>query len=164
MNKIKELRKKHSPKLTQDDLAEIVGVSKRTIIAWENSERQIKPEKAEELAKFFGVHVPYLLGYSPFETQQEEITSMIADFNADFINFLKYHDLYLSDSQIPLIINTMYSMSNINDKYLMSFIENEDFESLDNAKNCDFTELFEYSSLWNNQYNSLKTVNKKKSE
>ena len=49
--------------MTQTKLANEIGVSKRTIIAWENDERQIKPEKAQLLAKHFGVSVGYLLGY-----------------------------------------------------------------------------------------------------
>lgn len=66
MNKIKELRKKQMPMLTQDELSKIAGVSKRTIIAWENGERPIKPEKAQQLADYFEVSVGYLLGYQKF--------------------------------------------------------------------------------------------------
>lgn len=62
MNRLKELRKEKG--LTQQGLADIVGVTKRTIIAWENSERDIKSEKAQQLADYFGVEVGYLLGYS----------------------------------------------------------------------------------------------------
>ena len=60
-NRLKILRKEKG--LTQTKLAHEIGVSKRTIIAWENDERQIKPEKAQLLAKHFGVSVGYLLGY-----------------------------------------------------------------------------------------------------
>ncbi|EQC73765.1 helix-turn-helix domain-containing protein [Streptococcus sp. HSISS3] len=60
-NRLKILRKEKG--LTQTKLANEIGVSKRTIIAWENDERQIKPEKAQLLAKHFGVSVGYLLGY-----------------------------------------------------------------------------------------------------
>ena len=60
-NRLKILRKEKG--FTQAKLANEIGVSKRTIIAWENDERQIKPEKAQLLAKHFGVSVGYLLGY-----------------------------------------------------------------------------------------------------
>ena len=43
-------------------MADIVGVTKRTYIYWEQGERQIKPEKAKVLADYFGVSVGYLLG------------------------------------------------------------------------------------------------------
>lgn len=62
MNRLKELRKEK--KLTQEDLAGKIGVSKITILRWENGERQIKPEKAQQLADYFGVSIEYLLGYN----------------------------------------------------------------------------------------------------
>ena len=61
MNRLKELRKEK--KLTQKELADKINVSKITVLRWENGERQIKPDKAEKLADFFGVSVGYLLGY-----------------------------------------------------------------------------------------------------
>ncbi len=64
MNRLKELRKEKG--LTQQGLADIVGVTKRTIIAWENGERDIKSDKAQTLADYFGVTVAYLLGYSDY--------------------------------------------------------------------------------------------------
>lgn len=62
MNRLKELRKEK--KLTQQELADTFQVSKRTVQYWENGESQIKPDKAQALAKHFGVSVGYLLGYS----------------------------------------------------------------------------------------------------
>lgn len=62
MNRLKELRKEK--KLTQEELAGEIGVSKITILRWENGERQIKPDKAQALADHFGVSVGYLLGYT----------------------------------------------------------------------------------------------------
>ena len=71
MNRLKELRKEKG--LTQVELANIVNISKITVLRWENEERQIKPDKAQQLADYFGVSVGYLLGFSndiekhPFE-------------------------------------------------------------------------------------------------
>lgn len=62
MNRLKELRKEK--KLTQKELADKINVSKITVLRWENGERQIKPDKAEKLADFFGVSVGYLLGFT----------------------------------------------------------------------------------------------------
>ena len=69
MNRLKELRKEK--KLTQKELADIAEVSKRTLIYWEDGTSNIKPEKAKKLADYFGVSVPYLLGYddNDFEKQ-----------------------------------------------------------------------------------------------
>lgn len=67
-NKLKELRlnKEFNGKIgmTQQEIADEIGVTKRTYIYWEKGERQIKPEKAQQLADFFEVPVGYLLGYS----------------------------------------------------------------------------------------------------
>lgn len=48
-------------------MADIVGVTKRTYIYWEQGERQIKPEKAKVLADYLGVTVGYLLGLDTTE-------------------------------------------------------------------------------------------------
>lgn len=61
VNNLKDLRKKAG--FTQDELAKKIGISKRTLAYWEKGENNIKPEKAEELAKIFNVPVSYLLGY-----------------------------------------------------------------------------------------------------
>ncbi|HEO8355184.1 TPA: helix-turn-helix transcriptional regulator [Streptococcus agalactiae] len=65
MNRLKELRKEKG--LTQEELAHEIGVSKITVLRWENEERQIKPDKAQALADYFEVTVAYLLGYSDFK-------------------------------------------------------------------------------------------------
>lgn len=62
MNKLKELRQEKN--LTQSELGKIFGVSKMTVLRWENGENQIKPEKAKMLADYFDVSVGYLLGYT----------------------------------------------------------------------------------------------------
>ncbi|EWM62781.1 MULTISPECIES: helix-turn-helix domain-containing protein [Streptococcus] len=73
MNRIKELRKSKNGGMTQQELAEAVNIPKRTIQRLENSESQIKLEKAQQLADFFGVSVGYLLGYID-EEQEKQIT------------------------------------------------------------------------------------------
>lgn len=71
MNRLKELRKEK--KLSQKEIAKEMSISEKTLSRWENGESQIKPEKAQQLADYFGVSVGYLLGYSndvekhPFE-------------------------------------------------------------------------------------------------
>ena len=68
MNRLKELRKEK--KLTQKELAEETDIPYRTLQRWENGESQIKPEKAEKLADYFGVSVGYLLGYDDNDINQ----------------------------------------------------------------------------------------------
>ena len=76
MNRLKELRKEKG--LSQKALANELGVHYRTLQNWENGESNIKPEKAEELAKIFNVSVAYLLGYSEYEN--------FLDITKDFLN------------------------------------------------------------------------------
>lgn len=61
MNRLKELRK--SKKLTQVELADEIKIPYRTIQRWENEKTQIKPDKAQKLADYFGVSLGYLLGF-----------------------------------------------------------------------------------------------------
>lgn len=70
MNRLKELRKEK--KLTQQELADYMQVTRRGYQKWENGESQIKTEKAEKLADFFGVTVPYLLGFIEVRGYSEE--------------------------------------------------------------------------------------------
>nr|DAR97883.1 MAG TPA: Repressor protein CI [Caudoviricetes sp.] len=63
MNRLKELRK--GKKLTQVEFSKEIKIPYRTIQSWENGESQIKPDKAQQLADYFGVNVGYLLGYEP---------------------------------------------------------------------------------------------------
>lgn len=69
MTRLRELQR--AKKLTQQELADIAEVSKRTIQNWEGGTSNIKLEKAKKLADYFGVSVGYLLGYddNDFEKQ-----------------------------------------------------------------------------------------------
>lgn len=74
MNRLKQLRK--SKGMTQQELAEAVSIPKRTIQRLENSESQIKPDKAQLLADCFGVSIPYLVGYDTDNTFEDLITNI----------------------------------------------------------------------------------------
>lgn len=77
MNRLKELRQEK--KLSQKEIALELQVPLRTYQRWENGESQIKQDKAQKLADYFGVSVGYLLGY---ETNTE--TGSLADRMFDF--------------------------------------------------------------------------------
>lgn len=61
MNRLKELRQEK--KLSQKEMALELHTPLRTYQRWENGESQIKPDKAQQLADFFGVSIGVLLGY-----------------------------------------------------------------------------------------------------
>ena len=200
MNRLKKLRKEK--KISQKKLSEIFGVTEKTISRWENEEVQIKPDKTQELADYFGVSVGYLLGYEEtpdslldeiasdlnrqltkdekedlkkhpelneyylsltwdrmLKNQNAEVEKQIRAFDDDFINFLKYHDLYLSNTEIEKVINIMYSYSNANNLYLGSLIRDKNLKELRQQKEKDFSELFKYSSLWEMNYKALEKNN-----
>lgn len=88
MNRLKELRK--AKKLSQKELAEETDIPYRTLQRWENGESQIKPEKAEKLADFFGVSIAHLLGYDDNDFEKQ--------IRIDTLNNLLYkmHTAYVS--------------------------------------------------------------------
>lgn len=75
MTRLRELQR--AEKLTQQELADIAEVSKRTIQNWEDGASNIKPEKAKKLADYFGVSVGYLLGYSDKDNAKANLLDII---------------------------------------------------------------------------------------
>lgn len=88
MNRLKELRKRK--KMTQQELANIIGVTKLTILRWEKGDRQIKSDKAQQLAEYFNVSVGYLLGYednnSSVSSVVNEVDLLDSDDNTNNLN------------------------------------------------------------------------------
>lgn len=72
MNRLKQLRK--SRKMKQTELADLIGVSNKTISHWEKGKRKIKSDKLGQLADHFNVSIPYLLGYDSDNTFSDLIT------------------------------------------------------------------------------------------
>ena len=54
-NRIKEMRKQN--KVTQDELARIVGVTRQTIISLENGRYNASLQLAHKIARYFGVTI-----------------------------------------------------------------------------------------------------------
>ena len=64
------LRKKHG--LTQEGLAEIMGVSRQAVSKWEQGEGYPEVEKLLILADRFGVSIDGLMGLAPLDSAQAE--------------------------------------------------------------------------------------------
>lgn len=73
MNRLKKLRK--SRKMTQAELADLIGVTKRTIIHWEKYGFS-SADKLQKLADCFDVSISYLLDYDTNNTFSELITKI----------------------------------------------------------------------------------------
>lgn len=78
MNRIKQLRKDKG--LSQQALAEQIGLHSRTLQNWENGYGEISIGKAKKLAEYFGVSVGYLLGIDDVSAK-DNITDLIAKIN-----------------------------------------------------------------------------------
>lgn len=110
MNRIKELRKEKG--LTQKELAKILGVTSLSVLRWENGERQVKTDRAMELADFFEVPVGYLLGYEePDEYMQVRYMDLMDDYN-DLLDELEY-----KESTIQKLRRQIRRLENENWKY-----------------------------------------------
>ena len=98
MNRLKQLRQEK--KQSQKELAENIGVHYRTLQNWENEESQIKPEKAQQLADYFGVSVGYLLGYENNRDLRNNLVNGTTDLNPDdFSDFIrKENDLFINEN------------------------------------------------------------------
>ena len=73
MNRLKQLRK--SKGMTQQELADLMGVSKRTVVNWEKYGFS-SADKLEKLARYFDVSISYLLDYNTNNTFSELITKV----------------------------------------------------------------------------------------
>ncbi|CRH93642.1 transcriptional repressor DicA [Chlamydia trachomatis] len=149
MIRLKELRKEKG--LTQEELAHEIGVSKITVLRWENEERQIKPDKAQTLADFFGVSVGYLLGYTDNSKRYDD-EIILKSPNSDrfythsykqgvekikkaFFDFVIDNSLLLTDQQIQAFSSMIADLSNSADfKYFgHSIKEDGTFEPMDDV-------------------------------
>ena len=107
MNRLKELRKEK--KISQKKLSEIFGVTEKTISRWENEEVQIKPDKTQELACYFGVSVGYLLGYRDDKRETKSVNKL-EDVYVEFLgNIDSISDIDLED--LKVFSNNMYVMA-----------------------------------------------------
>jgi transcriptional regulator with XRE-family HTH domain len=180
MNRLKELRQ--SKKKTQQELADIVGVTKRTYIYWEQGERQIKREKAIQLAKFFNVSLGYLLGYvnryEPYYSDEIFIgdgkggyTSLSSERDEElrklfykhveekFTDFLKSFDFVITDNEIKAVLSLISNL-NINNYESDEFsrLVNPVMEDKINLKYMGYSKLGEGFYSWKAYENFKKSL------
>lgn len=65
MNRIKELREAKG--YTQEDLAQLAGVTGQAISFWETGKRNITTINAEKIAKALNVSPSFLVGWSDYD-------------------------------------------------------------------------------------------------
>ena len=106
MNRLKKLRQEK--KLSQKEIAETLGFSLRSFQRMENGESQIKPEKAQQLADYFGVSVGYLLGYSEYRDSQEASYQLYRNDPDDPYNHVKARVYSILGDDLMKILEEQY--------------------------------------------------------
>ena len=137
MNRLKKLRQQTGD--TQEDVAKVIGVTRRGYQKMENEESQIKSDKAQKLAKYFGVSVGYLLGYEPESEQVSNYQKIKICFsNGEELSFLvrNFTEIELTkitsqfnNGNLMRIRNLSVNPKNINYFYVDDFKESEEFEN-----------------------------------
>ena len=133
----------------------------------ENGESQIKPEKAQQLADFFGVSVGYLLGYiDDSEIYDDEVViesekGMILAYSMersnkklqekmfkDFITFFRDNTIFISDNEI-LALYAMVQAADLNNTTPRGIqFTNLIFSDNDEAKQI----IDDYSFIFGNEF------------
>lgn len=80
-NNIARLR--HDKKITQEQLAEFIGVTKASVSKWENNQSMPDITILPQLATFFDVTIDELIGYTP-QLSKEQIQNLYQKFGKDF--------------------------------------------------------------------------------
>jgi putative transcriptional regulator len=121
MNRIKELRKQK--KVTQEEVAEAIGVTRRGFQKWENGESQITLKNATQLADYFGVPLTYLLNQ---EEEWEKLQKLhqklpaVKEFDEvlfkkqekrfkRFVQFVSDEEMKIKDRNLVLLFNLLVS-------------------------------------------------------
>ena len=122
MNRLKELRKEK--KLSQKEIAKEMSISEKTLSRWENGESQIKPEKAQQLADYFGVSVGYLLGYSEYRDSQEASYQLYRNDPDDPYNHVKARVYSILGDDLMKVLEEQYTTGHDEPDYsnLTSFL------------------------------------------
>ena len=137
MNRLKQLRQQTGD--TQEDVAKVIGVTRRGYQKMENEESQIKSDKAQKLAKYFGVSVGYLLGYEPESEQAsnyqkikicfsngEELSFLVRNFTEKELTKITSQ---FNNGNLMRIRNLSVNPKNVNYFYVDDFKESEEFEN-----------------------------------
>lgn len=136
MNRLKQLRQQTGD--TQEDVAKAIGVTRRGYQKMENEESQIKSDKSQKLAKYFGVSVGYLLGYEP-ESEQvsnyqkikicfsngEELSFLVRNFTEKELTKITSQ---FNNGNLMRIRNLSVNPKNVNYFFVEDFEENEEVE------------------------------------
>ncbi len=150
MNRIKELRKQK--KVTQQEVAEAIGVTRRGFQKWENGESQITLKNAAQLADYFGVPLSYLLNQEEEWEKLQELhrkLPTVKEFDElhfkkqenrfkRFVQFVSDEDMKVKDRNLVLIFNLLVSSDEtygVNQIYPFPLDEKDEYHFTNQEKN-----------------------------
>ena len=79
------VRLRRERKITQEELADFIGVTKASVSKWENQQSMPDIMLLPLLASFFGVTVDELMGYEP-QMSKEQIRKCYSDLTSNFVH------------------------------------------------------------------------------
>ena len=77
------IRLRHERKITQEELADYIGVTKGSVSKWEKNISKPDLQTIPVLATFFGVTIDELLGYLP-QLSKDQIQKLYLDYSNSF--------------------------------------------------------------------------------
>ncbi len=127
-DKVKDLR--NAKKMTQEELAKIIGVSTSMVGMYETNARKPSFKTLVKIANFFNVLTDYLLGKTPFKTQKEaecsiRVTAMKMLISYQSINeYIKKRILADIETDETLYTNeTLHYLLNLTNKENLTNVE-----------------------------------------
>jgi transcriptional regulator with XRE-family HTH domain len=122
------IRYRHEKKITQEELADFIGVTKASVSKWENKQSLPDILLLPQLASFFNVSVDELLGYEA-QLSREQIQKLYSELAADFASLpfdevmeksrtlvRRYYSCYPFLLQICILWLNHYTLAKGNDK------------------------------------------------
>lgn len=80
MLRLKQLRTERQ--MSQQQLAQRLGVAQNTVSNWENGRRKVEPDMLVRLAQMFGVTADYLLGTEPADALSPKEKQLLDAFRS----------------------------------------------------------------------------------
>lgn len=156
------MRKRKEKKVTQEELAEYIGVSKASVSKWENDQSYPDITFLPQLATYFNISIDELMGYSPQMTK-EEIKKLYHSLSLKFTNrpfnevinecreiIREYHACFPLLLQMNVLLINHYMLADTKD--VQEEILNENIELCRYIKN-------ESQDLWlSKQANSIEAM------
>lgn len=107
-NNLRKLREEK--KLTQSELAKILGLSDGSIGNYEQGSREPRNETLKKMSEFFGVSIDYLLGFDKIKEGNHQTDISFDDFTYAMYNEAKD----LTEEQKAAILNMAKAFKNSN--------------------------------------------------